>query len=126
MTDIPAHMACRVRGGRDVGCWQSKSRPASRCALRVATFLRRVGRDTMISFKGSSYSMAARATDRRMVRAGQQVEVRLENHGGDEQIVIRRLPAHSPDGTALELAHHPRGGQRGQRVVDPGPLGRAA
>lgn len=90
-------------------------------ALVVAeSHLRRVGRDTMISFEGSSYSVAARATDRRVVRAGQQVEVRIENHGsGDEQIVIRRLPAHSPDGTALELARHPRAAQRGQRVVDP-------
>jgi hypothetical protein len=73
----------------------------------------------MISFEGSSYSVAARASDRRVVRAGQQVEVRVENHGGDAQIVIRRLPAHSPDGIALELARHPRAGQRGQRVVDP-------
>jgi transposase len=81
--------------------------------------LRRVGRDTMISFEGSSYSVAARASDRRVVRAGQQVEVRVENHDGDAQIVIRRLPAHSPDGTALELARHRRAAQRGQRVVDP-------
>jgi transposase len=87
--------------------------------LVAESHLRRVGRDTMISFEGSSYSVAARATDRRVVRAGQRVEVRIENHGGDEQIVIRRLPAHSPDGTALELARHPRAGQRGQRIVDP-------
>lgn len=81
--------------------------------------LRRVGRDTMISFEGSSYSVAARATDRRVVRAGQQVEVRIENHDGDEQIVVRRLPAHSPDGIALELARHRRVTERGTRVVDP-------
>ncbi len=93
-------------------------------ALVVAeSHLRRVGRDTMISFEGSSYSVAARASDRRVVRAGQQVEVRVENHGGDQQIVVRRLPAHSPDGIALELARHPRAGQRGQRVVDPAHWG---
>lgn len=69
----------------------------------------------MISFEGSCYSVAARASDRRVVRAGQQVEVRVENHAGDAQIVIRRLPAHSPDGVALELARHARAAERGRR-----------
>jgi transposase len=91
--------------------------------LVAESHLRRVGRDSMISFEGSCYSVAARATDRRVVRAGRQVEVRIEvnrdNHAAVEQIVIRRLPAHSPDGVALELARHPRATQRGQRVVDP-------
>jgi len=77
--------------------------------------LRRVGRDSMISFEGSSYSVAARAGDRRPTKAGQRVEVRLES----EQLVVRRLPVDSPDGTALELARHPRATERGQLIVDP-------
>lgn len=77
--------------------------------------LRRVGRDSMISFEGAHYSVAARAGDGRATKAGQRVEVRLEAH----ELVIRRLPADSPTGTALELGRHPRTAARGQRVVDP-------
>jgi transposase len=77
--------------------------------------LRRVGRDSMISFDGSSYSVAARGSDGRVTTAGQRVEVRLEA----TELVIRRLPVDSPTGTALELGRHPRAEQRGQRVVDP-------
>jgi hypothetical protein len=77
--------------------------------------LRRVGRDSMISFDGSSYSVAARASDGRATRAGQRVEVRLEA----TELVIRRLPVVSPTGAALELGRHPRAQARGQRVVDP-------
>jgi transposase len=81
--------------------------------------LRSVGRDSMISFEGSSYSVAARAGDGRVTRAGQRVEVRLEAHHGASELVIRRLPVDSPTGTAIELARHPRADARGQRVVDP-------
>lgn len=77
--------------------------------------LRRVGRDSMISFEGSSYSVVARAADGRATKAGQRVEVRLEA----TELVIRRLPTDSPTGTALELARHRRAQQRGQRIVDP-------
>jgi transposase len=77
--------------------------------------LRRVGRDSMISFEGSSYSVAARASDGRVTKAGQRVEVRLEA----TELVIRRLPVDSPTGTTLELGRHPRAEQRGHHVVDP-------
>jgi hypothetical protein len=87
-----------------------------RALLVSESHLRRVGRDSMISFDGSSYSVAARAGDGRVTRAGQRVEVRLEA----AELVIRRLPADSPTGTALELGRHPRAETRGQRVVDPG------
>jgi hypothetical protein len=69
----------------------------------------------MISFDGSSYSVAARGSDGRATRAGQRIEVRLEA----TELVIRRLPVDSPTGTALELGRHPRAEARGQRVVDP-------
>ena len=69
----------------------------------------------MISFDGSSYSVAARASDGRVTRAGQRVEVRLEA----TELVIRRLPVDSPAGAALVLGRHPRAAARGQRVVDP-------
>ena len=39
--------------------------------------LRRVGRDCLISFEGSSYSIPARASDGRPARAGQRVELRV-------------------------------------------------
>ncbi|MDD7965523.1 IS21 family transposase [Actinomycetospora lemnae] len=87
----------------------------ARPLLVSESHLRRVGRDSMISFEGSSYSVAARADDGRATKAGQRVEVRLEA----TELVIRRLPLDSPNGTAIELGRHPRAGQRGQRVVDP-------
>jgi transposase len=87
----------------------------ARALLVSESHLRRVGRDSMISFEGSSYSVAARAEDGRATRAGQRVEVRLEA----TEVVIRRLPVDSPTGTALELGRHPRAMPSGQRVVDP-------
>jgi transposase len=86
----------------------------ARPLLVSESHLRRVGRDSMISFEGSSYSVAARA-DGRATKAGQRVEVRLEA----TELIIRRVPLDSPNGTAAELGRHPRAGQRGQRVVDP-------
>jgi hypothetical protein len=77
--------------------------------------LRRVGRDSMISFEGASYSVAARASDGRCSKPGQRVEVRLEA----TELVIRRLPVDSPTGTALELGRHRRATERGALVVDP-------
>ena len=95
-------------------------RPLPAHPLLVAdSHLRRVGRDAMISFEGSSYSVAARASDRRPTRPGQRVEVRPEVCEGIEQIVVRRLPVDSPDGAILELARHSRAPQRGQLVIDP-------
>lgn len=59
--------------------------------------LRRVGRDSMISFAGSSYSVAARAVDGRCTRAGQRVEVRV----GAEYLEIWRQAGDSPDGRSV-------------------------
>lgn len=91
----------------------------ARPLLVSESHLRRVGRDSMISFEGTHYSVAARAGDGRATRAGQRVEVRLEASAGNAELVIRWLPADSPTGTALELGRHRRAEQRGQRVVDP-------
>ena len=78
-------------------------------------YLLRVGRDSLISFAGSSYSVPARATDGRVTRAGQRVEVRV----GATELTIHRLAADGPDGAPLLLAHHQRAAQRGAMVVDP-------
>jgi transposase len=79
------------------------------------THLRRVGRDALISFAGSSYSVAARATDGRPTKAGQRVEVRV----GVEHLEIWRLPVDGPERTSLLLARHPLAVVRGQMIVDP-------
>ena len=68
--------------------------------------LRRVGKDCLVSFEGSVYSVPAHA-----VRAGQRVEVRA----GTDTVTIRALPA---DGEQM-LAAHPRAAQRGSWVTDP-------
>jgi hypothetical protein len=80
------------------------------------THLRRVGRDALISFAGSSYSVAARAADGRVTRAGQRVEVRV----GVEHLEVWRLPVDSPDRAPLLLARHPLAAARGQMIVDSG------
>src|SRR5262249_25222121 len=67
--------------------------------------LRRVGRDCLVSFEASLYSVPAGA-----VRAGQRVVVRA----GVDTLSITALPV---DGGGL-LAVHPRARQRGQWVVD--------
>jgi transposase len=67
--------------------------------------LRRVGKDCLVSFEASLYSVPARR-----VRAGQRIVVRA----GVDTITITALPV---DGGGL-LAVHPRARQRGQWVVD--------
>jgi hypothetical protein len=75
-------------------------------------YLRRVGRDCLISFEGSHYSIPARAADGRPARAGQRVEVRV----AADLVSIHRLPV---DGDPIPLAAHPRATRRGSLVVDP-------
>ncbi|MEV1295681.1 hypothetical protein [Pseudonocardia sp. NPDC049635] len=79
------------------------------------THLRRVGRDALISFAGSSYSVAARAADGRLTKAGQRVEVQV----AAEHLEIWRLPVDGPDQTPTLLARHARSPLRGQMVIDP-------
>ena len=67
--------------------------------------LRRVGKDCLVSFEASLYSVPARS-----IRAGQRVVVRA----GVDTVTIAALPV---DGGGL-LAVHPRARQRGQWVVD--------
>ena len=67
--------------------------------------LRRVGKDCLISFEASLYSLPARS-----IRAGQRVAVRASV----DTLTITALPV---DGGGL-LAVHPRARQRGQWVVD--------
>jgi transposase len=74
--------------------------------------LRRVGRDCLISFEGSSYSVPARAGDGRPARAGARVELRVSAG----TITIHRLAC---DGDPIVLAAHPRAARRGTMVVDP-------
>lgn len=71
-------------------------------------YLRRVGKDSLISFDASLYSLPARR-----VRAGQQVEVRA----GADLISIHALTAAAP-GVSTLLAAHPRASARGSWVVD--------
>jgi len=74
--------------------------------------LRRVGRDCLISFEGSHYSVPARASDGRPARAGQRVEVRVSA----STVTIHRLAL---DGDPIALAAHTRAQRRGALVVDP-------
>jgi hypothetical protein len=74
--------------------------------------LRRVGRDCLISFDGSHYSVPARATDGRPARAGQRVELRVSA----DTVTVHRLAV---DGDPIVLAAHPRAARRGSLVVDP-------
>jgi transposase len=75
-------------------------------------YLRRVGRDCLISFEGSHYSIPARAADGRAARAGQRVEVRV----AADLVTLHRLAV---DGDPILLAAHPRAAHRGSLVVDP-------
>lgn len=76
--------------------------------------LRRVGKDCLISFAASLYSLPARR-----VRAGQLVEVRAAT----DTIAVHALPGSQPGGQAatgeLVLAVHPRAAARGSWVIDP-------
>lgn len=76
-------------------------------------YLRRVGKDCLISFAGSLYSVPANR-----VRARQVVEVRA----GVDTIAIHAQPADATDtdtDTASVLAVHPRATTRGQWMVHP-------
>lgn len=67
--------------------------------------VRRVGKDALVAFEGSHYSLPAR-----LIRAGQRVEVRP----GVDTVAIRALPG---DG-GQEIARHPRATGKGAWVVD--------
>lgn len=67
--------------------------------------LRRVGKDCLVSFEASFYSVPAR-----QVRAGQRVQLQVDG----ETLTIRAVGA---DGAGW-LATHPRASQRGSWVVD--------
>lgn len=72
--------------------------------LVAERFLRRVGRDCLISFEASFYSVPAR-----QVRAGQRVEVRVEA----DTVTIHAT------GSGPQLAAHARASHRGSWVIDP-------
>jgi transposase len=73
--------------------------------------LRRVGKDCLIAFEASQYSVPASK-----VTAGQQVEVRA----AADTISIHHLPGHFPGlGAGQVLAVHARAQRRGQQMVDP-------
>jgi hypothetical protein len=72
--------------------------------------LRRVGKDALVSFEASSYSVPAR-----QVRAGQRVQLQVDG----ENVTIRALPADTRTGGDGWLATHPRARERGSWVVDP-------
>jgi transposase len=73
--------------------------------------LRRVGKDCLISFEASFYSVPARA-----VRAGQRVQVTVHREAGSSWVTIRALEV---DGGGW-LASHPRATTRGCWIVDQG------
>lgn len=72
--------------------------------------LRRVGKDCLVSFEASFYSVPAR-----QVRAGQQVQLQVDG----EAVTIRALPGESGADGAGWLATHPRARERGSWVVEP-------
>jgi hypothetical protein len=72
--------------------------------------LRRVGKDCLVSFEASLYSVPAAR-----IRAGQRVEIRA----GVDTIAIHALQCDAgPDGVSV-LTAHPRASRRGSWVVDP-------
>ncbi|MHB1802117.1 MAG: IS21 family transposase [Actinomycetes bacterium] len=75
--------------------------------------LRRVGKDCLISFEGSLYSVPAKAADGRWARAGRRVEVRV----AAGELTIHRLAA---DGPPMLLVRHQRSQRRGAMVIAPG------
>jgi len=72
--------------------------------------LRRVGKDALISFEASYYSVPAR-----QVRAGQRVQLQVDGPAGGGVVTIRAL---GTEGGSW-LATHPRARERGSWVVDP-------
>lgn len=75
--------------------------------------LRRVGKDCLVSFEASFYSVPARA-----VRAGQRVQLQVDGPAGSGVVTIRALPSDTGAGGGW-LATHPHARQRGSWVVDP-------
>src|SRR4051794_5817533 len=71
--------------------------------------LRRVGKDCLVSFEASLYSVPARR-----VRPGQRVELRVT----PELVAIHALTAESAEEQGSLLACHPRAVRRGAWVVD--------
>ena len=75
--------------------------------------LRRVGKDCLVSFEASLYSVPAR-----QIRAGQRVQLQIhpdpDGAGGGDRVAIHAL---GPDGGRW-LATHPRATMRGSWVVD--------
>jgi hypothetical protein len=73
--------------------------------------LRRVGKDCLVSFDASSYSVPARR-----VRAGQRVQLHIQ----PDPVARDRVSIHAltVDGGGL-LASHPRASRRGSWVIDP-------
>jgi hypothetical protein len=73
--------------------------------------LRRVGKDCLISFQASCYSVPAR-----LVQPGQRVQLELHiGPAGEDQISIHALAA---DGGAWLTSHH-KATRRGEWVIDP-------
>jgi transposase len=72
--------------------------------------LRRVGKDALVSFEASFYSVPAR-----QVRAGQRVQLQVDG----EVLTIRALPTDTGTDGGGWLATHPRARERGSWVVDP-------
>ena len=71
--------------------------------------LRRVGKDALVSFEASFYSVPAR-----QVRAGQRVQLQVDG----EVVTIRALPGDAGSNGGGPLATHPRARQHGSWVVD--------
>jgi hypothetical protein len=71
--------------------------------------LRRVGKDCLVSFQASLYSVPATR-----VRAGQPVEIRA----GLDTIAIHALPSDTAPDQSSVLATHARAARRGSWVVD--------
>ncbi len=72
--------------------------------------LRRVGKDALVSFEASFYSVPARG-----IRPGQRVQLQVDG----EVVTIRALPQDAGADGGGWLATHPRARQRGLWVVDP-------
>jgi transposase len=71
--------------------------------------LRRVGKDCLISFEASCYSVPAR-----LVRPGQRVQLQIHPDPAGDRVAIHALAA---DGGGW-LASHPRAARRGEWIVD--------
>jgi transposase len=72
--------------------------------------LRRVGKDCLVSFEASFYSVPAR-----QVWAGQRVQLQIHCDVSGDVVVIHALAVHG----GAWLATHPRAAARGSWVVDP-------